>query len=214
MIQWWQSLSLTGQIFLIAAIPATIVMLIQAILTLFGFGMDSDLDGDGMPDVDADADDGLGLLSVRGITAFFSVGGWTGFLADAESLPLIFSLLLALTAGLAALIGVAFLMKCAAKLQGSGNLKPENAIGKTATVYLPIPPKGAGRGKITILMQERFIELEAESERSEEEVIPTGESVVVLSLADPQTVVVQRMSRKENAETQNKKQQGGISQWT
>lgn len=87
MLQWWNGLSLSSQIFAAIAIPATAVMLVQALLVLLGIGLDGDVDGDGMPDADFDHD-GLGLISVRGIVAFFSVGGWAGFVADGGGLPI------------------------------------------------------------------------------------------------------------------------------
>lgn len=99
-----------------------------------------------MPDADFDHD-GLGLISVRGIVAFFSVGGWAGFVADGGGLPILISVLIALTAGLIALILIALLFRSIYKLQADGNLSIDNAVGKTGQVYLPIPPEGAGRGR-------------------------------------------------------------------
>lgn len=205
MLNWWNGLTLTAQIFASIAIPATAIMLVQAILMLIGVGLDVDVDGDGIPDAGLDHD-GLGLISIRGIVAFFSVGGWSGFVADAGGLPIVISALIALTAGLLALIGIALLFKSFYKLQGSGNLNIENAVGKTGTVYLPIPPSGQGHGKINLLLQDRLTELDAVNEG--DHVLATGESVLVLSVANAQTVVVRGIHTEEK--TTNK---GGISKW-
>ena len=205
MFVWWNSLPLSEQIFALIAIPATAVMLVQALLLLFGIGLDMDVDGDGVPDADIDHD-GLGLISVRGIVAFFSVGGWAGFVADAGGLPIAVSVLIALTAGILALMGIAILFKSAYKLQGEGNLSIENAIGKTGKVYFPIPPKGQGQGKINVLLQERLTELDAVNEG--DSILATGESVLVLSVADAQTVVVRGLHTEEKFA-----HQGGISKW-
>ncbi len=205
MANWWNGLTLSGQIFAMIAIPATAVMLVQALLLLLGIGLDIDVDGDGVPDADIDHD-GLGLISVRGIVAFFSVGGWAGFVADAGGLPIAVSVLIALTAGVLALIGIAVLFKSVYKLQGEGNLSIENAVGKTGKVYLPIPPKGQGQGKINLLLQDRLTELDAVHEG--DTTLVTGESVIVLSVADAQTVVVQGVNTEDKTIYQ-----GGISKW-
>ena len=214
MLAWWNGLTLSSQIFAAVAIPATVIMLVQAILLLVGVGLDVDVDGDGVPDADI-GHDGLGLISIRGIVAFFSVGGWAGFVADGGGLPVVISVLISLTAGLLALIGVALLFRSVYKLQAEGNLNIENAVGKTGKVYLPIPPNGQGHGKISILLQDRLTELDAVSEGST--ALATGESVVVLSVADAETVVVRGMNvhkeekAAETATASNSK--GGISKW-
>ena len=205
MLAWWNALTLTAQIYAAIAIPATVIMVVQSILLLLGFGGDTDLDGDGVPDLDMDPD-GIGLISVRGIVAFFSVGGWAGYVAEMGGLPILISVLIALAAGLAALFGVGFLFKAAYKLQGSGNLNIENAVGKTGKVYLPIPPKGEGAGKVNILLQDRLVELDAVN--AGDTAISTGAGVEVCSVADSQTVTVKALY------TENKnKNQGGISKW-
>lgn len=204
MASWWNALSLSEQIFAAIAIPATVIMLIQAVLLLVGFGLDADVDGDGVPDADMD-NDGLGLISIRGIVAFFSVGGWAGFAADEGGLPVIVSTLIALTAGLLALFGIALLVRSIYKLQAEGNLNIENAIGKTGKVYLRVPPNGQGQGKINVLLQDRLTELDAINEG--DQALATGETVLVLSVADAQTVIVRGLH------TEEKKTQGGISKW-
>lgn len=206
--EWWDGLALSAKIFAAVAIPATVIMFVQAVLLLIGIGVDTDIDGDGVPDAGG-GDDGLGLISVRGIVAFFSIGGWSGFAADAGGLPVPVSTLIALTAGTLSLLGVAILFKSIYKLQGSGNLSLENAVGKTGKVYLTVPPKGKGHGKINVIIQDRLAEVDAVNDGDEE--IHTGESVFIASLDDPDTVVVRKA---ENGASNNiKTTKGGISQW-
>jgi hypothetical protein len=80
----------------------------------------------------------------------------------------------------------------ARNLQDSGNINIKNAIGKKGTVYIPIPKNGEGHGKISILLQERLIEVNAVTQS--DRVLKTGESVVVVGLLNQQTVLVECLS--------------------
>lgn len=61
---WWVSLTWLEKIFAYVAFPATLLLLLQTLMLLFGLGNDSDgdadadvdLDGDGVPDLDLDGD--------------------------------------------------------------------------------------------------------------------------------------------------------------
>lgn len=189
MIEWWNGMPLVQQIFALIAIPATVVLVIQTILLLFGLGgqdhdatgamhdaapADShdipgvyghdvtDTSGHEGPDVhDSTAAAGLRLLTVRGLVAFFAVGGWAGVVMIDAGLHPVLAGLIALAAGLGALILVAWLIKLMLSLQDSGNLDIKNAVGLIGEVYLRIPGNLQGSGKITVILQGRSIELDA-----------------------------------------------------
>lgn len=200
MFAWWESLSGLGQGFALVAIPATLVLVVQTVLLFFGIGdgdggdvdVDTDIDADGF-DVSeaASGDDGLTLFTVRGIVAMFCVGGWSGIVFLDFGLSSALSIVLAALCGIAALFGIAYLMKAVMKLQSSGNIQLGYAIGKTGEVYIPIPPKGQGRGKITINVQDRFIEIDAIS--GSDEALKTGEAVRVVSTDENGLVVVEKV---------------------
>ena len=72
---WWASLTWLERIFAYVAFPATLLLLLQTLMLLFGLGNDSDadagagvdLDGDGVPDLDLDGDgDGIPDLDLDG----------------------------------------------------------------------------------------------------------------------------------------------------
>lgn len=193
MAAWWDSLTGLQQIFACIGIPATLVLVVQTVLLLFGIGdgdADADIDPDGF-DIADGGDGGLMLFSIRGIVAMFCVAGWAGVVFVDLGLAPIPSILLAILCGVAALFGIAYLMKAVLKLQSSGNIQIGVAVGKTGEVYIPIPAKGQGRGKINITVQDRFIEVDAITRA--EESLKTGEVVRVVSTDDNGLVVVERV---------------------
>ncbi len=193
MAAWWNSLTSLQQIFACIGIPATLVLVVQTVLLLFGIGdgeADGDMDPDGF-DVGDAGDGGLVLFSVRGIVAMFCVAGWAGIVFIDLGLGNMVAILLSAVCGVAALFGIAYLMKAVLKLQSNGNIQIGAAVGKTGEVYIPIPPKGQGRGKINITVQDRFIEIDAIS--ASEDILKTGETVRVVSTDEAGLVVVERI---------------------
>ena len=199
MINWWNGLELVQQIFALIAIPSTAILIIQTVLQLIGIGGDDvpeDIDGDGIPDSDLDAaaaaDDGLSLFSIRGILSMLCITGWLGVGLLETALPDWAAILIAVAAGVATLIGIAFLMRGIYKLQSSGNIDISNAIGKVAQVYIPIPAAGAGSGKVTITLQEKFCEYTAITAAAE--ALKTGSYVRVVSVSDGGVLLVEPLS--------------------
>lgn len=199
MINWWNGIELVQQIFALIAIPSTAILIIQTVLQLIGIGGDDvpeDIDGDGIPDSDLDAaaaaDDGLSLFSIRGILSMLCITGWLGVGLLETALPDWAAILIAVAAGVATLIGIAFLMRGIYKLQSSGNIDISNAIGKVAQVYIPIPAAGAGSGKVTITLQEKFCEYTAITAAAE--ALKTGSYVRVVSVSDGGVLLVEPLT--------------------
>ena len=208
MFAWWESLSTCSQVLACMAIPATLILLIQTILTLIGIG-DNGVDSDiGDADIDADAADGvfgaeltdgdsdpsgldgLRIFSVRGIIAFFVVFGWTGILLDSLSLSPVISVGVGAVAGFLIMLLIALLFRAVMKLESDGNVDNRNALGVSGTVYLKIPPNREGTGKVNIMIQGSYCERDAVTD--ENEALPTGCEIVVMSLSGQNTLVVKR----------------------
>ncbi len=204
-MDWWNAMTAAQHGFMFVAVPATLALVIQSVMLLVGLGGGgADLDGDGIPDgfdapdgVDLDGDgipdahdslDGdLRVFTVRGFVAFFAVFGWTGSAMLAGHMPLWFSIVGAFFAGAAAMILIALLMRSMLKLQQSGNMDPKNAVGKSGTVYVTVPANRGGSGKVNLVFQERFSELDAVTDGEE---IPTGREVTVVGVTTLGTLVV------------------------
>ncbi len=195
MIQWWNELDTLRQIFMLIAIPSTLIMLVQAIMLLVGLGGDGDVDVDGDDIFDGEAGDGgLALFSVRGIVTMLAVTGWSGF-ALMDTLPDIWAVLISVVLGVLSLVGTAYLMRAVYRMQASGNLDVENAVGKMATVYIPIPANSMGSGKVTMTLQEKYCELDAITTSPEK--LATGAYVRVVAVDGVGTLVVEPLAARE-----------------
>ena len=211
--EWWEALTGLQRLFMFAAIPATLVLIIQTLMLLFGFGNDgADADTPDMPDMSdmSDVPDVIGdftpvedfsntdspdelsgdfrIFTIRGFVAFFTVFGWTGAALLSASVPAWFASVGAFLAGAVTMILLAWAMRAMLRLQSSGNLNPKNAVGKAGVVYITIPKNRGGSGKVNLVVQERFAELEAVTDSETD--IPTGREVVVVGVTTMGTLIV------------------------
>lgn len=192
MTEFWEGLSLLAKILFCTGLASTTVLLVQIILLIIGFSAGSvgDIDGfdsDGNIDLDDGDGDGIGWFTVKGLVAFFALGSWTGFAMDVSGCHEALSISIAVVVGVVALIGVGLLYRALNKLQSNGVLNLENAIGKDAEVYLTIPANNGGVGKVTLTVQDRFVELEARTNKDTP--IATGSMVKVVSVVNGVLIV-------------------------
>lgn len=169
------------------AIPASVMFLIQTILTFIGSDSTDGLEAD----FDGDLDDGHGpfqLFSLRNLVNFLLGFGWTGisFYQLMDSKPLLI--------GLSLLIGVAFVyvfflvIRQIQKLAEDNSFRITSTLAKTAEVYIPIPGHKEGRGKVLISINGAVHELDA---ISESERIASNTLVKVVKVSNNQVLVVE-----------------------
>ncbi len=167
-----------------------------------------DVSADGLSDVDistgtdasADVhdgqthfgDSGLHLFTLQGLVAFFAVFGWSGLLMLKSDVLPVASVVLAIVFGAVAMVVIAYAMRAMMKLQSDGTLDIRNAMGKSGTVYLPVHEKRSAAGKVTILVQDRLVEMDAVTDG--EETIPTGAEVTVVGISNGNTLIVAKKS--------------------
>lgn len=211
MSEWWSGLSLSLQIFYGIGILASIIMVVQLIMTLFGAdtdgatadggfdgGFDGDVDlggADGPPDLVHDVGDaaqhasGLHVLSTRTVLAFLAGFGWTGVIALQGGRSMASSVLIAVGVGLLLMMLVFWLMQWLYSLRQSGSLDYRNAVGQVGTVYVRIPAQGQGTGQIQVLVQGRLATVAAVGRG--EAPITSGNKVKVVGLAGLNTLEVE-----------------------
>ena len=196
MVAWFNSLTQLQSIFAYIAVPATLLLILQTILLLFGlYGNDGDadydnldyegehdFDGDGDIDSDNDiVDHGLRLFTVRGLVAFFSIMGWTGIVLSKNNVNDVISVIIAIIAGAIAMFFTAFVIKMAVRLQSDGTMDIKNTLGVSGTVYLPIPPERKDKGKVNLVLQGQFGEFDAVTD--EKTPLPYGTEITVIGVS-------------------------------
>jgi hypothetical protein len=164
-------------VYLVCLGLGALVLVGQIVLDFFGVG-----------DAHVAAGDGLDLLGVRSVSAGATLFGAVGLWLSTRGMPVVVSAPLALAAGAAAAIGTALLTRQMLRLESDGSLRLENAVGEAGTVYLAVPPRREGFGRVQLRLQGRTVELRAVSE--EVAAIPTGAAVVIVSVLDDETVEV------------------------
>lgn len=185
---WWSDMNLVEQVFWGIAILFSFFFVIQMVLTFFGGDVD-DMDVEGDADAAIDGDGGIDFqfLSLKNLIAFFTMFGWTGIICLHSGFGPGVSALIATLAGLIMMVIMASIMYFMGKLVEDGSLKMKNALGKSGSVYLPIPAKRGGMGKVQIQVQ-GLQTLDAVTDQDAE--IPTGAIVTVVEILNNQILVV------------------------
>lgn len=204
-IEWWNNIGTVSQIFYCIAVPATLVLLIQTVMMLLGMddsGEAGDVGdiGDSSDSIFGDAEiddlpdtyglDGLRIFTIRGIIAFFVVFGWVGVVMQDAGVHLAITIPVATVSGFAMMVALAFLFRAVMRLRSDGNTDNRNAIGTSGKVYLTIPPSRSGVGKVQVMLQGSFVEINAVTD--EDEAIPTGAEIVVVGVSGQIDLVVKR----------------------
>ena len=207
MLEWFNSLGLMGQIFLCIALPASVILVIQIVLSIVGLGHDGDgdadvpddngIDGvfgedapDDTPDVSAGDTADLQIFSLRSIIAFIVTFGWMGVSLCKTGLHPAIIVTIALGCGVAVMLLVAVMMRAIWRLQSDGTADIRDALGKTASVYLTIPAGRAGKGKVNVMLSGSLAEREAVTDDAEP--IPFGTEVTVVGITGGTTLLVTR----------------------
>ena len=170
------------------AISGTIIFAAFMVLTLIGVGglHDSDAGPDGI--VAEHADTGYAdfkLISIRSVMAFMTFFGWGGVIFGKFGWP---GLLGAFACGFSMMFVTAGLMCVIFRLQHSGNVSPDEYVGKHGAVYIGIPSGREGTGKVTVTIGGSTSEILAIADES----ILTGTTVVVVERLDERKFLVKK----------------------
>lgn len=184
---WWENLNFELQVFYGIAIISMVALIFQIILSVV-FGMEHGAD---VPDV-GNHDSGMGIFSVRGVTAFFTGFGWTGVVCTKQGLGLPVTLAIAFAVGGGLMIGIFLMMRAFMRLQSNGNIDYGNAVGQLGTVYVTIPPVQRSGGQVETMIQGRLVTAEALQKGSQP--LHPGTKVKVVERIGSSTLIVEPLN--------------------
>jgi len=175
-----------------------ILLIFRLLMQFLGGHSDvGDVDSDGVSDFHAadshgaDSDLSFKLLSFQGLTAFFLMFGLVGLaLLRQSQVASTWAILGGTIAGLISVWIMRVLYRSLSKLQASGNIDIQNAVGQEGSVYLNIPPGGAGQVQISV--QDHLKIYDAVADDNQE--IKTGTSIRVVRIQGGNTLVVEKLS--------------------
>lgn len=193
--EWFNQLDPILKMYWGIAIFASIVVLLQTCLSFLGTGDvdtgDVDVDFDADTDADADSLDHVGamhLFSIRNVFYFLLGFGWTG-VSFWNTIPNRGILCLVAVLVGCIFIGIfLFIYRQMMKLQSNGAFDINDSVGKVCDVYLRIPAKNQGLGKVQVSFNGSIQELDA---RSTGEQIPSGVKVQVVRVIDKKVLEVE-----------------------
>ena len=209
MIEWWNSLDLANKILWAVTLSASLVFVIQTVMTFLGAAGDSDFDinsdvdpgagtADGSLDVDAAAHEaarsgsGMNLLTFRNFINFLIGFGWTAILLQ-KSVPATgLRMLISIAVGVVLVILVMLLFKWLTNMQETGNINVfKSAVDCQGTVYLTIPGERAGEGKVQITINNAVREYAALTDGP---ALKTGTRIRVVDVVSASTLLVEEVN--------------------
>ncbi|MBE6872925.1 MAG: hypothetical protein E7493_03325 [Ruminococcus albus] len=132
-------------------------------------------------------DSSMHFFTLQTVVAFLTVFSWSSIVLVGSNVHKAVALTVGTLLGVMTMAIVAKMVQLSMKLAENGTLDLRNAIGESATVYIPCPPKNQGMGKITMTLQGQMIELGAFNEG--DEILKTGTQVVVVDVRGDDVIV-------------------------
>lgn len=191
---WWAGLSLIMKILWGVTLTASLIFIIQSVMTFVGADADSNFDVDVDTSMDgadlSNIEGGSNLYTFRNFVNFVLGFGWSMILLQ-DSIPSVPVLVIvSVLIGVALVTLVMWLFKWLAGMQQSGNINLQKAAaGCEGKVYLTIPAARKGSGKVQITISGAVREYDAITES--EEALKTGASIRVVDVIDANTLLVE-----------------------
>lgn len=195
--EWWTALAPGMKILWGITLTASLVFVIQSILTFIGAdnsdaGIDApDADFDISPDAAELGHSGMNLYTFRNLVNFLLGFCWTAILLRSGISSTALLMFISIIVGVLLVAVVMFLFKWLSTMQQSGNINVyKSAVGCQGTVYLTIPAERSGEGKIQITINNAVREYTA---LTDGDAISTGTPIKVVEVINPSTMLVEEL---------------------
>ena len=191
---WWAGLSLIMKILWGVTLAASLIFIIQSIMTFVGADADTNFDVDVDTSMDgadlSNIEGGSNLYTFRNFVNFLLGFGWSAILLQESIKSTGLLIVVSVIIGIALVAAVMYLFKWLAGMQQSGNINlQKSAAGCEGKVYLTIPAARSGSGKVQITIAGAVREYDAITEN--DEALKTGSSIRVVDVIDANTLLVE-----------------------
>lgn len=192
MITWWTSLSTAMQVLWAITLSASLIFVIQTVMTFLGLGdHDADFEED-TSDGSFDADPSMNLLTFRNLVNFCMGFGWTAVLMHEKIQSNALLIIVSVIVGILLVTVVMWIFKWLSGMQQTGNIDVhKSAVGCEGKVYLTIPGERKGEGKVQITINNAVREYDAVTDG---ETIPTGKAIKVTEVINDYTLLVEELT--------------------
>ena len=194
---WWAGLSLVMKILWGVTLAASLIFIIQSILTFVGADADSSFDVDVDTSMDgadlSNIEGGSNLYTFRNFVNFILGFGWSAILLQDSISSTGVLIFVSALVGVALVAAVMYLFKWLAGMQQSGNINLQKlAPGCEGKVYLTIPAARKGSGKVQITISGAVREYDAVTENESD--LKTGAPIRVIDVVDANTLLVEEIN--------------------
>lgn len=186
MQEWWISLDTYMQVLWFITLTASLIFIVQTILTFIGMDADANLDAD---TGSTTGEFPFQVFTFRNFINFFLGFGWTAIALNGK-MNGVLSIFLAFLAGVLLVAAVMYIFYLMSKMEQSGNIDTANAVGCKGNVYLKIPAARAGEGKVQITIQGAIREYDAVTNGEE---LPTGTPIIITEALNGNVLVATRL---------------------
>lgn len=194
--EWWATLSVASKVLWAVTLSASLVFVIELVMSFIGIGGDADFDmpddmtGDVSADLDSAHGGGSNLYTFRNLINFILGFGWTMILMQdqVKSTGLLIFIAILVGVGLVAL--VMYMFKWLSSMQQSGTINlAKSAAGCHGKVYLAVPAQRAGTGKVQITINSSVRDYDAVTDNDQP--LTTGQAIKVIDVVDGNTLLVE-----------------------
>ena len=190
---WWGSLDPFMQTLWGIAIAASVVFIIQSIMTFVGMDSETNFDGDfdgDMSAVGAGESTPFQLFTFRNLINFMLGFSWTAIALSASTESTTLMLVGGVVVGVLLVGAVMYLFKWMSGMQQSGTIESEALVGCKGSVYLTIPAGRTGEGKVQITVRGAIREYNAMTEGDR---LPNEAPIRVVAVLNGHTVLVEKV---------------------
>lgn len=194
--EWYNGLPSTLQVYWVIALITSLVFVVQMVLTFIGIG-DADADADFGGDTDIsdgstlDAGGAMQLFTMRNIINFLLGLGWGGVCLYSVIPNAVVLSIVAILVGVAFVYVFILIYRQMRRFEKNGAFDIKECVGHTVDVYLTIPAKRSGSGKVQVSFYGSVQELAALTESDSP--IRSGAKVRILEIVDGGTVLVEKV---------------------